>query len=236
MGRRTSPAAAASRRATNSTWRRSCRITPTTCSVCGASAATSVSALAQLAREAPGTTVLWVTRRASPGLAGEVAGDPLPAREALATAARALQGGSEDAVTWVGGAVLEGLEYNSGTHRYRAQLALGEQARIEEVDQVLVNTGYGPDDSLYRELQVHESFLSRAPIKLSAALLGAGTGEGVTPPGSAADLLLNPEPDFYILGAKSYGRDGSFLLQTGYGHVAAVMARLAADRLASTPA
>jgi hypothetical protein len=32
-------------------------------------------------------------------------------------------------------------------------------------------------------------------------------------------FMLNPEPDFYILGAKSYGRDSRFLIADGLRQV-----------------
>ncbi|TMQ70087.1 MAG: hypothetical protein E6K80_09625 [Candidatus Eisenbacteria bacterium] len=49
------------------------------------------------------------------------------------------------------------------------------------------------------------------------------------------DALANPEPDFYILGHKSYGRSPHFLLQTGYRQVAEVIEALAADRVLTPP-
>jgi len=42
-----------------------------------------------------------------------------------------------------------------------------------------------------------------------------------------APTLGTPEPGFYILGAKSYGRSSAFLLETGYRQVAGVLAALA---------
>ena len=108
-------------------------------------------------------------------------------------------------------------------------LRLDEQLRVEEVDQVIVNTGFGPDDSIYRELQVHECYASRAPMKLATALLGAGAGDCLTTPAFGADVLANPEPDFFILGHKSYGRSSNFLLETGFKQVADVIAALARD-------
>ncbi len=32
-------------------------------------------------------------------------------------------------------------------------------------------------------------------------------------------MLVNPEPGFFILGMKSYGRNSAFLLSTGYEQV-----------------
>ncbi len=196
----------------------------------GTSAATTVAALAQLAGEAPGTQVVWVTRRPSGEIFTPIEDDPLSERRALYTRARALARGADGAVIHVGGARVEGFEFNSATHRYRVTLMAGEQPRVEEVERVIVNTGFGPDDSLYRELQVHECFASRGPMKLSAALLGAGAGDCLTVPAFGADVLANPEPDFYILGHKSYGRNPNFLLETGFRQVADVVQKLAGDQ------
>jgi thioredoxin reductase len=193
----------------------------------GASAVTTVIALARLANEAPGTRTTWVTRRATPGFAGEAANDPLPARAALYAEGARLQACGSEAVRWLGGCEVEGIEYNSATHRYRVILATAAGPRAEEADQVVVNCGYGPDTSLYRELRVHECYESLAPMKLAAALQGAGTSDCVSIPSFGADALVNPEPDFWILGAKSYGRASDFLLRTGYQQVADVLARMA---------
>ena len=195
----------------------------------GASAATTVCDLARLASEAPGTMVLWATRGAAGALYSQFTDDPLPARRELYARARALAGGADPSVTHIGDAVVEELEFNSATHRYHAVLRVGEQVRREEIDQVIVNTGFGPDDSLYRELQVHECEITRAPYRLAKALREAGSTDCLTAPALGADVLANPEPDFYILGHKSYGRNPHFLLQTGYQQCADVIDRLAVD-------
>jgi len=193
----------------------------------GASAVTTVTLLARLSGEAPGTRVTWITRSTSAGFAGEVAADTLPARAALYAEGRRLQSGASEVVRWLGGCEVENVEYNSATHRYRLRLATPAGAREEDGDQVIVNCGYGPDSSLYRELRVHECYESLAPMKLAAALQGAGTSDCTAIPAFGAELLANPEPDFYIVGAKSYGRSSDFLLQTGYAQVAEVLAKLA---------
>jgi glycine/D-amino acid oxidase-like deaminating enzyme len=193
----------------------------------GTSAATTVASLARLATEAPGTTVVWATRRAADELFPPIADDPLSERHGLYARARALARGGDTAVSAIGHARIEGFEFNSATHRYRVTLMVGDQPRVEEVDRIIVNTGFGPDDSLYRELQVHECYASRGPMRLSAALVGAGTRDCLTVPAFGADVLANPEPDFFILGHKSYGRNPSFLLETGFKQVAEAVATLA---------
>ncbi|PRY54723.1 hypothetical protein BCF74_12458 [Knoellia remsis] len=48
----------------------------------------------------------------------------------------------------------------------------------------------------------------------------------------AADLA-HPEPGFYIVGAKSYGRAPTFLALTGFEQVRSVVAAIAGDREAA---
>ncbi len=194
----------------------------------GMSAATVVRDLARLATEAPGTSALWLTRRQRDALYPPIADDPLRARRELVDDARALLAGGDRNVTHVGGATVEGFEFNSATHRYRVALTVGDGARLEEVDHVIVNTGFGPDDSLYRELQVHACYASGGPMKLAALLDGAG-GDCLKIPVAGIEALQNPEPDFYIAGHKSYGRNPAFLLETGFQQVTAIVAQLAKD-------
>jgi hypothetical protein len=59
-------------------------------------------------------------------------------------------------VNHVGGAEVEGFEFLPVTHRYRVSLAVDDDPRTEEADQVIVNAGFGPDESLCRELQEDE--------------------------------------------------------------------------------
>ena len=70
----------------------------------------------------------------------------------------------------------------------------------------------------FEELQIHRCYATEGPIKMAAHLLGeSGT---VFADRRRRDLLNNPEPNFYILGAASYGRDSRFLLQNGFEQVA----------------
>ncbi|MCC6348598.1 MAG: flavoprotein, partial [Candidatus Eisenbacteria bacterium] len=107
----------------------------------GATACTTVLELAQLAAEEPGTTITWVTRETG-AFTGEIANDPLAPRAELFANAHALRSGGDPVMTWVGGAEVEGIEYNSATHKYRVALEVAGQPRLEEADQVIVNAGY----------------------------------------------------------------------------------------------
>lgn len=97
--------------------------------------------------------------------------------------------------------------------------------RTVTVDRVLALTGSVGDDRIYRQLQVHECWATGAPMKLSAALMGAdqGSGDGggdcMSQTGFGPETLLSPEPRFFILGAKSYGRNSAFLMRIGWEQV-----------------
>ena len=101
-----------------------------------------------------------------------------------------------------------------------------------EVDRVLALVGYRPDTALYRELQIHLCYASEGPMALATAVLSAslqdpGSGGGClsqTPHGP--ETLKSPEPDFYILGAKSYGRNPNFLLALGHRQIADLFAMI----------
>lgn len=207
----------------------------------GASAQTAVRGLAELARSAPGTRVIWALRRAEPAW-GSPPDDPLPERARLAAAAAELAGGASPAVTVQRGVVVEGVARVAAGARDgrdgrngRIVVTLGQTrgsgldgdgARQVTVDRVLSLTGAVGDHQIYRQLQVHECYATCGPIKLSAALLAAAAGDCLEQTSHGVEALTNPEPGFYILGSKSYGRNNSFLLRVGWDQVTEVFAAL----------
>jgi hypothetical protein len=179
----------------------------------GYSAATNAVALAGLAREAPGTRVTWITRREAAASAGGpidlIVGDRLPQRAELARQANALAADPTSGVTYWPATAVEKIE--SGF----AITLSGAHVGTFAFDRIIANVGYRPDHSLYEELQVHECFASQGPMKLAAALLGQAAADCLDQKACGPQTLLNPEPNFYILGAKSYGRKSNFLLSVG---------------------
>jgi hypothetical protein len=87
------------------------------------------------------------------------------------------------------------------------------------VDRIISLTGAVGDARMYRQLQVHECYATSGPMKLAAALLASSSADCLTEQSHGADTLKNPEPDFYILGMKSYGRNASFLMRVGWEQV-----------------
>ncbi|HEX2084671.1 MAG TPA: hypothetical protein VHF89_03235, partial [Solirubrobacteraceae bacterium] len=191
----------------------------------GHSAQTAARALAELARDAPGTRVVWAVRSNDPTWFA-VEDDPLRARASLTAAARALAAGASSAVDVRLGRVTEALRADG--ERVAVTLRNGTPEEVV-VDRVLALNGGVGDHTLYRQLQVHECYATAGPIKLSAALLGADAGgDCLAAPSPGPDALVNPEPGFFLLGAKSYGRNSQFLVRTGWEQVDDVIGLLAA--------
>ena len=101
------------------------------------------------------------------------------------------------------------------------------QAVTWTVDRILANLGYSPNTDLYRELQVHECYASLGPMKLAAELSGKAGDDCLKQTSCGPDTLRNPEPSFYILGAKSYGRNSHFLWRIGFEQVREVFTLIA---------
>lgn len=188
----------------------------------GHSAQTAACDLAAVAAGAPGTHVIWAVRDHEPDW-GAVAGDPLPARAALNRAAAELAAGSSAAVQLCTGQTVAALSERDG--RIVVTLS-GSQGEEVVVDHVLALNGGSPDASIFRQLQVHECYATSAPMGLAAALLAESGGDCLQQASHGSETLVNPEPGFFILGAKSYGRNPAFLLRVGWQQVEDVFGAL----------
>jgi hypothetical protein len=145
--------------------------------------------------------------------------DPLPQRDVLALLGNAIARGEYPAVTHIGGAAVDSIESGDRCLVTVRRVESGERVEIA-VDKVVASVGFRPDWSLVRELQFHQCWGSEGPMKLAAALLGAsGGGDCLAQASHGADTLRSPEPDFFVLGAKSYGRNSSFLIKLGLEQV-----------------
>ena len=198
----------------------------------GYSAATTVAGLVRLARDAPGTRVVWVTRDRSDGPLTAIDDDPLTERLQLAQQANRSARDGHGPVDWRPGRLVQAIRPAGNRFAVRlddaAWAGQGEPGETIEVDRIVANVGYRPDRSLYEELQVHECYATGGPIALAAKLLGEQSADCLDQSAGDARLLENPEPGFFILGAKSYGRDSRFLLSVGHQQIRLVLDRFTA--------
>lgn len=185
----------------------------------GYSAATNVTLLAELAEEEPSTSITWLTLADdSEEPITRIHNDTLPEREALAKKANQLAA-KESPVTWLTTKGIRAIKFQRDASGFAVTLAEDDAPPIT-ADRIIANVGFRPDNSIYRELQVHQCYASEGPMKLAAALLSSsskkdGPSDCLNQEPCGPNSLITTEPNFYILGAKSYGRSSQFLMRTG---------------------
>ncbi len=161
----------------------------------GYSAATSVCNLAQIATENPSTWIVWIARGAGSLPIKRIANDPLKERDRLAVRANTLAARGEGNIEFHAQAVIEAIEGRGADKGFLVTARVAGKPRNWEVDRIIANVGYAAETELARELHISET-----------------------------DALRNPEPNYFVLGAKSSGRSGQFLLRTGFEQIRAVFA------------
>jgi N-acetylglutamate synthase-like GNAT family acetyltransferase len=193
----------------------------------GHSAANALLDLAELARQAPGTALLWAVR--SPSLTRVFGGgdaDALPARGALGSALRQLR--DSGAMALHAGLRITRIERHEGRLSVLGVDDRGRAQRLDGIDEIICATGQRPDLSLTSELRLKldpwlESNEALGPL-IDPNLHSCGT---VRPHGHRE--LGHPEPGLYTVGVKSYGRAPTFLMATGFEQVRSVVAAIAGD-------
>src|SRR5699024_7827674 len=101
-----------------------------------------------------------------------------------------------------------------------------------EVDLLIPATGFRPDLSILSELRLALDPAVDAPAQLGPLIDPEFHSCGSVEP-HGEKLLAHPDPGFYIVGMKSYGRAPTFLMATGYEQVRSIAAALAGDRAAA---
>ena len=128
--------------------------------------------------------------------------DPLAERKRVAELANRLAADDANHVTLLAGTTVEAITWHADLDRFTVRLA-GKHADELEFDRVIANVGYRAGAQIYRELQVSETSAT----------------------GAASQPIA--EPDFYVLGAKSLGRDSRFLIADGLEQIRALFAVIA---------
>jgi thioredoxin reductase len=205
----------------------------------GASAQNVLVGLTGLAQHHPGTRVTWLVRR--PGTEDAFGGgdnDQLAERGALGQRAKAaVTNGPVAVVTSFRTSDVTDDPDRPGRLRLTsfpdsADAADGEGKTVNGVDEVIVVTGFAPDHTWLRQVQLDLDAELDAPSKLAGEIHPAWHSCGnVSPHG--ADRLRQPESGLYLAGMKSYGRAPSFLALTGFEQVRSIVAEVAGDHEAA---
>ncbi|HET7451582.1 MAG TPA: NAD(P)-binding domain-containing protein [Thermoanaerobaculia bacterium] len=185
----------------------------------GHSAAHAVLALAEAAKP-PAGPIVWAVRSPNLRPCAEAARDPLPERDRVARSANDLAASPPRCLTVRRRTTI--AAFASEGERIRIRFAGGEDA---VVDEVVALTGYRPDFSHLSELALELSPSTGGPARLSAAL--GGVADCLSIPSVASSDFATGEPGFFFVGSASYGRNRTFLLRTGLGHLAAVLDSIA---------
>lgn len=195
----------------------------------GHSAMNAVLDLVALAREAPGTRILWAFRKPLGAVSfGGGARDGLSQRGALGSQAQELV--ESGAVTALAPFLIDRIATEDGALAITGRQ--GARSTTVRADRIIVATGFRPELGFLGEIRLGldpavEATPALAPL-IDPNLHSCGT---VRPHGEAE--LRHPEAGFYIAGMKSYGRAPTFLLATGHEQVRSIAAFLAGDEAAA---
>src|SRR5947209_505003 len=172
----------------------------------GYSAATHVCRLADLAVDHQETWIVWLARGSRTQPMPRLPNDPLKERDRLAVRANTLATRGEGHVEFHASSVVDRLQTHGPDKGFTVTARVAGKPKTWEVDRVVASVGYAPDGGLCRELQAQECPASQGPA-----------------------ALKHPEPNFFALGAKSYGRNSQFLLRNGFDQVREVFTLIAGD-------
>ncbi|MEU1972014.1 FAD-dependent oxidoreductase [Microbacterium sp. NPDC019599] len=195
----------------------------------GHSAANTLIALARLAEEEPGTRITWLIRNPTAVRVSASPDDEL--------ADRARLGSRLDQLVAVG--AIDTVD----SFRIARVAAHGDGVRLlgtrrgepaaHDTDLVVNATGFRPDLTMLREVRLELDDIVESPIRLAPLIDPNVHSCGTVAPHGFAELR-HPEPGFFVVGMKSYGRAPTFLLATGYEQVRSVVAWLDGDMPAAT--
>ena len=193
----------------------------------GHSAFNALLDLAQLQATVPGPPITWVVRRDEVATAyGGGAADALPARGALGARLRTLVDAGR--IRLVTGFRTTAVERTMESVRLRDT----DGRALGPFDEIIAVTGFRPDLTMLSELRLDLDPIVESPRALAPLIDPNVHGCGTVPP-HGTEELRQPEPGFYVVGMKSYGRAPTFLMLTGYEQVRSVVAELSGDREAA---
>ncbi len=167
----------------------------------GYSAATTICNLATLAQDHSATWVFWLNSATKGSPLPRLPNDPFRERDRLAAKANSLAARGDGNLEYHPQTLIEEITCHAPDKGFRVIAKCAGKDKVWEVDRVIANVGYRADISPFGELHVRIS--------------------------ANSDEIVQPEPNFYILGSKASQSDRTFLLKEGYEQVEKVFAYLA---------
>lgn len=181
----------------------------------GYSAATSVVALSELHRHSPLTQTTWITRREA-GKGGPmpiVDSDALLERKQLSQRANRATKANDSGITHVDQTSVLAVSLNE---KEEFDVTLGGKLQGSHTfDSIISGTGFRPNTLISRELQVDLCAATEAikPMAEWFSEIGNVDGAELSLPGN--QVMQVTEPNYFVIGSKSFGRNSNFLLSLG---------------------
>ncbi|WP_454633896.1 NAD(P)-binding domain-containing protein [Bradyrhizobium cenepequi] len=195
----------------------------------GHSAIGTLTDLAALKSQVPGTEVIWLLRGDNPAKAfGGGANDKLAARGELGSAFAALVAAGKIRVE----PAFRTTHVAADGSRLRIAAGSSCCGRNVVADELIVATGFRPDLSFLSEIRLRLDPAIEAPVALAPLIDPNEHSCGTVRPHGARELTQD-DPGFYLAGIKSYGRAPTFLMITGYEQVCSIAADIAGDKEAA---
>lgn len=157
----------------------------------GYSAAATVVALTELAEENPSAWVTWLTRGPRTSPLPRIANDPLRDRDKLAAKANTLATRCDGNLEHHPHAEVQEVVCPGPDKGVKVVAQMNGERRTWEGERLIANVGYKPDVALTSELRV----------------------------GEPAGDFRTGEPNYFVLGAKSKGRDSGFYLHESHDQI-----------------
>jgi hypothetical protein len=195
----------------------------------GHSAIGTLTDLATLAQQAPGTRVIWLLRSGNPEKSfGGGANDKLAARGELGAHFASIVASGRVQVE--AGFSVASISRADGRLRIATSSACCGRSII--ADELVVATGFRPDFSFLGEIRLRLDPAIEAPVALAPLIDPNEHSCGTVRPHGARELEQD-DRGFYLAGMKSYGRAPTFLMITGYEQVRSIAADIAGDKEAA---
>jgi thioredoxin reductase len=197
----------------------------------GHSAANAVVALANVLKKNPATQLLWAVRSDKTKPVAEVPDDPLRERGNIVNAANLLAQHPLENLRVLRRTTVESFNIFGDSKNaqsvltpIKVKLKVWKDFQEVEVDEIISLTGYRPDLEMLRELAADFSNVSEGARGLYRAL--TNVTDCLAKIEIAAKDLQSGEPNFFVVGVKSYGRNPGFLLQSGYDQLDGIFSLL----------
>lgn len=197
----------------------------------GHSAANAIVSLASVLKRNSKTALFWAVRGDQAKPVAEVADDPLIERRNIVDAANELAQHPPANLHMLRRATAEAFlppvdsnKLATGDHPIKVKLKVWKNFQEIEVDEIISLTGYRPNLDMLRELTVEISNITEGGRALYRAL--SNITDCLAKIEVSPKDLQSGEPNFFIAGVKSYGRNPGFLLQSGYDQLDGIFSSL----------